>query len=102
MTNRFWSSRTFIFLAGHFQTLTNSDLRPQTSDSEYEQERGIREFVLRHSFVIRLPRRSLGEGGSFACQAVALAKGWCFFIQSMSFAASPRFRSSDGPNDVTL
>ena len=45
-------------------------------------------FVLRHSFVfvIRLPSRSLGEG-------------WCFVIRSMSFAASPRFRSSDRPND---
>jgi hypothetical protein len=42
-------------------------------------------FVFRHSFVIRLPRRSLGEG-------------WSFVIRSMSFAASPRFRSSDRPN----
>src|SRR5206468_11363143 len=50
--------------AGHFQTVTNSDLRLQTSDSEHEheqeQERCIRassflrhsSFVLRHSSVI--------------------------------------------------
>src|SRR5881392_1309674 len=44
----------------HFQTVTNSDLRLQTSDSEQEQERCIRassflrhsSFVLRHSSVL--------------------------------------------------
>src|SRR5437899_1081024 len=50
--------------AGHFQTVTNSDLRLQTSDSEHEhkqeQERCVRassflrhsSFVLRHSSVL--------------------------------------------------
>ena len=85
----------------HFKA--NSDLRLQTSDSEEEQERCIRpSSFLRHS--------------SFACQAVALAKaGASSFVcplllcpsyrkqpparsRNMSFAASPRFRSSDRPN----
>ena len=41
--------------AGHFQTVTNSDLRFQTSDSEHEQERCIRasSFLRHSSFVIR-------------------------------------------------
>src|SRR5205823_13121887 len=58
------------------------------------------------AFVIRLPRRSLGEGGSFACQvvasrhAIALREGWlakagASSFVCMSFAASLRFRSSD-------
>ena len=53
MTNRLSSSRTFIFLAslceaaGHFQTVTNSDLRLQTSDSEHETNKNVA-FVLRH------------------------------------------------------
>ncbi len=57
---------------------------------------------------------------SFACQAVALAKAGASSLvcplllcpscrkqprarsRSMSFAASPRFRSSDNPNDVVI
>ena len=76
---------------GHFQTVTNSDLGLQASDSEHRARARsfIRALVIRSSFVIRLPSRSLGEG-------------WCFFIRSMSFAESPRFRSSDRPNDITM
>ena len=59
-------------------------------------------FVLRHSFVIRLPRRSLGEGGSFTCQAAALAKAGASSFEAMSFAASPRFRSSDRSSALTI
>jgi hypothetical protein len=82
MTNRFWSctniypyDRPCCEAAGHFQTVMNSGLRLQTSDSEHERERCNSCFIIHSSFVIR--------ASSFVC---------------MSFAASPRFRSSDRPN----
>ena len=60
MPDERWGEAPHAFVvlkaAGHFQTVTNSDLRLQTSDSEHEQEqeRCIRasSFVFRHSSVL--------------------------------------------------
>ena len=66
--------------AGHFQTVTNSDLRLQTSDSEHEQEQ---ERCIRASSFLR--------HSSFACQAVALAKaGASSFVCPLLLSELPK------------
>jgi len=56
MPDERWSEAPDAFVvlkgAGHFQTVTNSDLRLQTSNSSTTKSKNVA-FVLRHSFVIR-------------------------------------------------
>src|SRR5206468_3330891 len=74
----------------HFKA--NSDLRLQTSDSKHENEQ---EHCIRASSFLR--------HSSFAIRHSAFGiRHSAFGIRSMSFAASPRFRSSDRPNDVAI
>jgi len=79
MPDERWGEAPHAFVvlkaAGHFQTVTNSELRFQTSDSEHEheeeQERCIRassflrhsSFVLRHSSIVvsELPKTATGK-----------------------------------------
>jgi acyl-CoA synthetase (AMP-forming)/AMP-acid ligase II len=56
MPDERWGEAPHAFVvlkgAGHFQTVTNSDLRLQTSNSSTTKSKNVA-FVLRHSFVIR-------------------------------------------------
>ena len=91
MPDERWGDAPHAFVvlkaAGHFQTVTNSDLRFQTSDSEHEHEQEQERCIRASSFL---------RHSSFACQAVALAKAGASSFRLSSILVSELPKTATG------